>query len=79
MNEELKSAEVAKLLGVTRHRVNALARAGQLEALPRVSDFGIPYNVFRRSQVDQLLEDRRQRAAGEAKQARGQRPRPPPG
>lgn len=74
---EMTVRQVAAVLGVSRFRVHALIRQGQLTAEKRVSDVGLPYLVLQRSEVERLAEERRRIAAGELP-GRGTLPKPPP-
>jgi excisionase family DNA binding protein len=69
--------QAAGVLGVTKYRVHAMIRQGQLTAEKRVSDVGTPYLVLQREDVERLADERRRIALGELP-GRGTLPRMPP-
>lgn len=57
--------EVAEKLGVSRERVQALMRQGQLHAEVRTTEVGSIYLWFDAAEVEELRAERERRAAGE--------------
>lgn len=57
--------EVAEYLGVTKERVQAMVRQGQLSPETRKTELDSPYLWFDRAEVEELRRKRDARAAGE--------------
>ena len=74
----MTAREVAARLGVTRSRVHALRRDGQLAGTKRLAETGVWYWAFPRHAVEHLAEERRRVACGELPARGGNRPRTPP-